>query len=57
MCLVVRRSMAATDQLHIWALAMLHHGLLLGVFKLVVGMLRCTPSMPHADRLTGKRGD
>ena len=49
--------MAATDQLHIWALAMLHHGLLLGVFKLVVGMLRCTPSMPHADRLTGKRGD
>ncbi len=31
---------------------MLHHGLLLGVFTLVVGMLLCPPSMLYADRLT-----
>ena len=42
--------MAATGQLHIWALAVLHHGLLLGVFKLLVGMLLSTPIMHHADR-------
>lgn len=46
--------MAATGQLHIWALAVLHHGLLLGVFKLLVGMLLSTPIMHHADRLTEK---